>query len=383
MPSHPHTAPTLADITGSVYSALAHRLATHEGEVYPFHVGDTWMEPAESCRLEAFTVSEFPGMHRYAPVQGQPGLIDAICERQTARMGMPVNPDQVLVTAGATGGLGAVVGGLLAPGDEVLILAPFWPLIAGIVRSFHGTPVPVPFFGAVQTLEEAVAAVEARCTDKTVALYLNSPHNPTSRVIPEAWIRALVAWAAKRGLWVLADEVYEDYSYVGPHTYTRPLAPERTFSAFSFSKAYGMAGNRVGYIVGPDSGIGEILKVSTHTFYSAPTASQLAGERAMRGGTDAWVEEARAHYRAAGERAAQCLGVPEPEGGTFLFLDVAHALDETGLGGFLERCVDRGLFIAPGPSFGPYPTHVRLCFTAAPPDVTERGVHVLAELLGR
>jgi DNA-binding transcriptional MocR family regulator len=77
------------------------------------------------------------------------------------------------------------------------------------------------------------------------------------------------------------------------------------------------------------------------------------------------------------------LGLPTPQGSTFLFLDVAPHLDETGLGGFLERCVDRGLYLAPGPSFGPYPPHVRLCFTAAPPDAIERGVEALAPLLGR
>ena len=67
---------------------------------------------------------------------------------------------------------------------------------------------------------------------------------------------------------------------------------------------------------------------------------------------------------------------------TFLFLDVADKLDDRGLGGFLEACVDRGLFVAPGPSFGPYPTHARLCFTAAPPDVVARGVEVLASVMG-
>ena len=68
---------------------------------------------------------------------------------------------------------------------------------------------------------------------------------------------------------------------------------------------------------------------------------------------------------------------------SMLFLDVKDHLDERGLPGFLERCVERGLFAAPGPSFGPYPTHLRVCFTAAPPDVVERGVEVLAGLLGR
>ncbi|HSS51737.1 MAG TPA: hypothetical protein VLX28_22570 [Thermoanaerobaculia bacterium] len=92
---------------------------------------------------------------------------------------------------------------------------------------------------------------------------------------------------------------------------------------------------------------------------------------------------ARELYQQAGEKAAARLGLEAPKGSSFLFFDVAAHLDETGLPGFLERCVDRGLFLSPGSSFGPYPTHVRLCFTAAPPDVTERGVEALAPLLGR
>ncbi len=383
MPLFPRVASSLSGIPGAVYSALVHRLAAHQGEVYPFHVGDTWMEPAVGCRMEDLTVAEYPGMHRYAPVQGHPELLDAICERQGKRLGIEVQRAEVLVTAGATGGLGAVVGGLVDDGDEVLILAPYWPLIAGIVRSFHGLPVPVPFFDRVATADEAVSAVEAHLTDRTVALYLNTPHNPTSRVIPADWLGALAQWAAARGLWILADEVYEDYCYRGRHHYTRPLAPERTFSVHSFSKAWGMAGNRAGYVIGPAPVMSQIRKVSVHTFYSTPTAAQLAGIRAFRGGADAWVDRARALYQEVGRRAARILGVPEPEGGTFLFLDVAPALGDDGLPGFLERCVERGLLVAPGPSFGPYPTSIRVCFTATPPEVTERGMRVLADLLGR
>jgi N-succinyldiaminopimelate aminotransferase len=75
--------------------------------------------------------------------------------------------------------------------------------------------------------------------------------------------------------------------------------------------------------------------------------------------------------------------VPAPEGSTFLFFDVAAHLDGRGLAPLLEACVDRGLLIAPGSSFGPYPTHVRLCYTAVEPERALRGVNVLAGILGR
>ncbi|MGZ3460627.1 MAG: aminotransferase class I/II-fold pyridoxal phosphate-dependent enzyme, partial [Archangium sp.] len=139
----------------------------------------------------------------------------------------------------------------------------------------------------------------------------------------------------------------------------------------------------VGYVVGPEEAVAQLRKVSTHSFYSAPTAAQLAGERVLRGPGEAWVARARAQYRDTGTKAAARLGVPPPEGSTFLFLDVSAHLDERGLPGFLERCVESNLLVSPGPSFGPFPHHVRLCFTCSPPDVVLRGVEVLARILGR
>ena len=120
-----------------------------------------------------------------------------------------------------------------------------------------------------------------------------------------------------------------------------------------------------------------------HSFYATPTASQIAACRALDGRGDAWVASIRGQYLEAGTRAARRLGLDPPMGSTFLFLDVAARLDERGLMGFLEDCADRGLFLAPGPSFGPYPSHVRICFTCAPPDVVARGVEILASMLGR
>jgi N-succinyldiaminopimelate aminotransferase len=381
-PPH-HFSPSVQEIAGAVYSALAHRLATHRGEIYPLHVGDTWMEPPEGCRMEDLRVAEYPGMHRYAAPQGMPVLLDAIVERVRQRTGVATERANVLVATGATGGLGAVAGAILAPGDEVLMLAPHWPLITGIVQSFHGVPVDVPFFGVADSPETAVEVTRERLTERTVALYLNTPNNPSGQVIPRSWVEALVDWAAREDLWIVADEVYEDYVYEGEHAYCRPLAPERTLAAHSFSKAYGMAGNRCGYVVGPAEAIEQLKKIGLHSYYSTPTASQIAAARVLAGPGNAWAAQAREQYRETGRRVAERLGLSPPQGSTFLFYDAAPYLDETGLGGFLERCVDRGLFLAPGSSFGPYPTHVRLCFTAAPPDVVARGVAALAELMGR
>ncbi len=383
MPRYPEYSSSVAQLSGSVFSALAHRLDSYEGEVYPLHVGDTWLQPAPGCRMEDLDAETFPWLHRYAMPQGLPDLVDAIAQHSARRTGVPTRAENVLVAAGATGALGAVAGATIAPGDEVLILAPYWPLISGIVRSFHGNPVAVPILGQVDSVETAIDAAQSRLTERSVALYLSSPNNPTGQVLPKEWIEGLVEWAARKDLWVYADEVYEDLVYEGDHTYCRSVDPDRTFSVHSFSKAFGMAGNRCGYVVGPAESIGQLSKVSIHTFYSTPTASQVVALRALRGAADQWLIEAREQYRQLGTEAAIRLGETPPGGSTFLFLDVEDRLDDRGLLGFLEDCVDRGLFVAPGPSFGPYPHHVRVCFTSVEPDIVRRGIEVLAGMIGR
>ena len=394
MPRFPVVAPAIHRIQGGVFSRLAHKIHTMQGEVYPLHVGDTWLEPAEGARMEDFTVAEHPGMHRYAVPHGHPDLLAAL-ERRYA-----VERSRILVSAGATGGLDAVVGTLLGEDDEVLILAPFWPLIRGIVQARRGVAVEVPFYDRLDELGQpeldgnglptgriisVETMLEPYLSMRTVALYVNTPNNPTGRLLARPVLEALAELARARNLWLLVDDVYEDYAFAGPHVSLGTIAPERSFVVTSFSKAYGMAGNRCGTVVGPSDPavMLEVRKASTHSFYSAPTASQLAATRVLEVGAP-WLDAARAAYRAAGDRAADTLGMPRPEGGTFLFLDVASRLDARGLHGFLEDCVDRGLLLAPGTSCGKrYGTWVRLCFTSAPPDVVQRGVEVLAGRLQR
>ncbi len=382
MPRHPGLSPSISAMKGAVYSSVASRAAAQDGESYPFHVGDTWLDPPAGCRMADLRVADHPRLYRYAPVRGVPELVEALARRVSTRTGLPTEPEEVLVTAGATGALAALVGALAAPGDEVLILAPYWPLIEGTTCSFHAVPVAVPFFGEVHDARSATEWVAAYRTERTVALYVNTPNNPTGQAIPREWAEALVAWARDEDLWLISDEVYEDYLYEGEHTWLRTLAPERTVSSYSFSKAYGMAGNRCGYAVGPAEAIAGARKVSTFAWYNAPTASQYAALRALDGRGDEWVDRARRLYADVGREAAARLGQPAPQGSTFLFLDVGDQLDGRGLLPFLERCADRGLLLAPGPSFGPYPKHVRLCFTAVPPEATLRGVDLLVRLLG-
>jgi aspartate/methionine/tyrosine aminotransferase len=368
---------------GAVFSPIARRMQSVPGGVVPLHVGDTWLEPFEGGRMQDLRIEDHPGLHRYCETRGIPELVEAIVEKLRARNALAAEPEQVLVTAGATGALGAALGAVASPGDEVLILAPFWPLIRGIAEAFRATPVEVPFYDRVASAAEAVAAVRAHLTPRTVALYVSTPSNPTGRVLPAEWLEALAAWATREDLWLISDEVYEDYVYRGEHVSIGRFAPQRTLSVFSFSKAYGMAGNRVGYLAAPPEAVAEALKISTHTFYAAPTSGQVAALRALRDGAP-WIARARRSYAEVGDATAAALGLPPPGGSTFHFLDVSDRLDERGVWGFLEDCVDDGVALAPGPSCGAvYGGWVRLCFTAAPPETVRGAVARVARRLGR
>jgi len=378
MPSFPRFAPSIQRLRSSVYSGVRLQPGV---EPIPLHIGDTWMEPPAGCRMEDLRLAEHPGMHRYTPVPGLPALRERLADLQTRKTGLATAREQVLITAGATSGLAAAVAALVAPGEEVLLAAPYWPLIAGAVHAFNAEPVAVPLMTSARSAEEAVACFERLRTERTAAVYWNTPHNPSGRLMPREWLVALTDWARSHDLWILSDEVYEDYVYSGRHIHSRSLAPDHTIAAHSFSKAYGMTGNRCGYLAGPADAIEAIERITTNLHYSACTASQLAALKALDGPGQAWADQARVQYAELGRFAASALGLTAPEGSTFVFPDVSAATDERGLPGLLSDLAERGVLVAPGPTFGPYPHHVRVCFTSAEPTLVKRGIEILAERL--
>jgi len=381
MPRPPGRAASAEGIPASVYWSKLPPGETPPARVVPLNVGDTWLPPVPGARMEDLAEAAHPDLHRYAHPRGVPELVDALVAKLRSRNQLECTRESVLVTAGATGALACAVGSIAEPGEEVLILAPFWPLIRGIARVFRAEPVEVPFHDRVGSAEEAVAAVRARLSPRSVALYVSTPSNPTGRVLPAAWLEALAALAREANLWILSDEVYEDYVYRGEHVSIARFAPERTLSVFSFSKAYGMAGHRVGYLAGPPEVVAAAEKIGTHSFYAAPSAAQVAALRALEVGGP-WLEKARRAYREAGEDAAAVLGVAPPEGSTFLFLDLRGRLGPRGVDGFLEECLRRGVALARGSSCGEaYAEFARLSFTAAPPEDVADAVRRIAPLV--
>lgn len=372
MARYPDPSPTAATLSDSVYSALAEKARARPGRVFALQVGDTWLEPPPFARAEAQRGEDHPRLHNYSPVQGEPALLEGIQLRLRARWGERVERDAIQVMLGATGGLSVVVDTLLDPGDEVIVLAPYWPLIRGIVASRGAVPVEVPFFDRLGSPGfDPEAAVARAVGPRTAALYLNTPNNPTGRVIPDEVVAALGGIARRHGLWIVSDDVYEDLCYLDPPAppWARPGLRERTVATHSFSKSYAMAGARVGYTHGPRAVMQAIRGVQTFKTYCAPRPFQLAAIRLLAEG-DAWLAETRARYAEAGRRAAAALGVPAPESGSFLFLDASPWFRPgEALSGFLERCLEAGVLVTPGEAAGSaYRSWVRLCYTAVPPD---------------
>jgi N-succinyldiaminopimelate aminotransferase len=215
-----------------------------------------------------------------------------------------------------------------------------------------------------------VAAIESAITERTAAIYLNSPHNPTGMQLPAAVVEGIAQLAERHNLWVICDEVYEDVWFGGsaPESiWARPDFAARSVVTHSVSKAYGLAGARVGYTHGPESAMETIRSVQTFYSYCAPRPMQFGAAQALNHG-DEWLANMRQTYSRAARACADALKIPEPQGGTFLFFELEPYLrrGETATE-LLERCVDAGVMLTPGNACGSaYGNWARLCFTSVP-----------------
>ena len=386
MPRFPNIAEHAHSVSHRVYSSLEQRALAKNEHIYRLHVGDTYRDPVPAAQAERQLSSEHPGLHKYAPVHGEPSLIDAFIAYVESRHGETLNPELVQVMSGATAGLSVVCQVLLEPGDEVLLPSPFWPLSRGIIATKGAVPVQVPFYTRLDEPGfDAEAMLERAVTDRTVALYINTPNNPSGRVLRGATIDAMMRVAKRHDLWVLSDEAYEEIYFdrePPDAVWKRTDIGDRAIAFHTLSKTYGFAGARVGFTHGPERVMNAIRGMQTFHTYCASRPMQFGAVEALRHG-GAWIEESQSLYRDAGYQAADALGVSRPEGGTFLCLDVSSQLDSDAVDctAFLERCADAGVLLTPGRSCGDdYAKWVRLCFTSVPPAQLATALERLAPL---
>jgi len=373
----------------SIFARLYERLARFSGDVIPLQIGDTYLGPPVKLQDIGFERLDDKELYAYAPPQGWGPLVECIAAKVRTRNKIPVEPGGVQITCGATHGLTCAVGAMLDPGDEMILLTPHWPLIKGIAQSRSVVPVEVPYTLILRDDPGAdpVALLEAAITPRTAAIYLCTPNNPDGVVLTEADLRAVAEVAERHDLWILADEVYEDYVYEGAHRSIAALgAHDRTITVYSFSKSHAQAGLRVGYAVGPAPVMAAVRKMANHSVYNVPQALQRASLVALERGDD-FLSGARTRYRRIRDLAHGRIGAPArlPEGGTYLFLDLRRwsAGSDCGCLPLLERLAEAGVLLAPGGPFGEvYAGWARLCYTAVDEGRLLEGIerlnHVLA-----
>jgi N-succinyldiaminopimelate aminotransferase len=366
----------------SIFARLVDRLAAHRGEIYPFHLGDTHLGPPDGARLVDERAS-----YPYHPPAGHPELIDAVVAKLARTNGLAGTSANVQITCGATNALAAAMRIVADPGDEVILLSPYWPLIRGQVIAVGARPVEAPLSSRLYDDPgvDVAEIVREHVTPRTAAIYVTTPNNPDGKVIPAAALRAIAGVAHAANLWLLADEVYEHYLYEGTHLSIGTLHPERTLTAFSFSKSYAQAGLRVGYLHGPPAAIAAAKKLVNHQIYSVPRATQRAALAALAGG-EPYLDATRAEMRAARDEAFAALarlGVAphRPEGGSYVFCDLSRHCRDNALE-VLEKLAGEGILLAPGDAFGrDFARWARFCYTAVSRARLAAGLARMAEVL--
>ena len=232
--------------------------------------------------LEAAITALRSGHNQYPPVPGVPVLRHAIAAHQRRHYGIELDPDrQVQVTFGATEALASALLALVGPGDEVAFLDPTYDSYPAVVALAGATACPIPLQPPGWRLDGA--ALEAAITDRTRVLLLNTPHNPTGRVLDGDELALLAAICRERDLIALTDEVYEHLVFDGRHIpiVTLPGMAERTLTVSSIGKTFSVTGWKIGWASGPAELIVRLRAVKQFLTFAGGTPLQHAAAAAL------------------------------------------------------------------------------------------------------
>ncbi|MCF8478949.1 MAG: pyridoxal phosphate-dependent aminotransferase [Rhodospirillum sp.] len=372
----------------STLSASKIREVSEEGAqmagVLPLWFGEgAW--PTDPIAVEAAAEALRAGDHFYHSNRGAPPLRAAIAGYLSALHGRPVPVERITVSASGMQGLALVAQALVTPGDRVVTLRPAWPNIA---ETFRIAGAEIHFEGLEPKegrwsldMTRLLAAV----TPDTRAVVLNSPHNPTGWVMPEADMKTLLEHCRKLGTWIVSDDVY---ARLYRHGQVAPAFPaladegDRVISVNSFSKAWSMTGWRLGWITAPEELAAPLGMLTEFNMSCTPGFVQAAGAAMLDRG-----EAAVATFRgrlteayaltSARLRALPGIDFLEPDGAFYCFFKVEGMGDSLATAKALLRVAQVGL--APGIAFGEEGEgYLRLCY-AQPVEVLERALARLGE----
>jgi aspartate aminotransferase len=340
----------------------------------------------------AVAAARDPKNHKYSPVPGLPELRSAIAAKTKRDTGVDVEAAQVLVTNGGKQAVFNAFATLLDPGDEVLLIAPYWTTYPECIRLAGGVPVEVvtdETSGYLATVEQ----LEAARTPRTKVLLFVSPSNPTGAVYPREQVEAIGAWAREHDLWVITDEIYEHLVYGDAEMVSiAHSAGEKVVVLNGVAKTYAMTGWRVGWLIGPSDVVKAASNLQSHSTSNVANVSQIAALAAVSGDLSA-VAEMRAVYdrrrRAIVGALSDIPGVvcPEPLGAFYAYPSVKGLLGKSLRGRVSSTTSELATVIleeaevavVPGEAFGT-PGYLRMSYALGDDDLAE-GVARIAKLV--
>ena len=360
----------IASITGSEddgwgvhYRAMAMKRAGEDVTV--LSVGDhdftTDARIVDACKgaLDA-------GKHHYSPVTGSLDLREAVASRIVSKTSVATSPDQAIICPGGQAGLYACATLALNPGDEAIIVEPYYATYAQTVLSAGGVPV------CVATLPEngfqpSAEAIAAAITPKTRMILINSPQNPSGVVYTRETLEGIAALCRDHDLWLVSDEVYESQVYVGEHISPRVLdgMAERTLVIGSMSKSHAMTGWRVGWVIGPEAAIASLADLFLTMTYGMASFIQEAALVGLREGAQGEKDIAALYQRRRDRALAALAGstklkVHAPDAAMYLLIDV-RAVSADGEAFAYALLDHEKIGVMPGESFGASASgHIRI-----------------------
>jgi len=362
-------------------------LAADAGDCIDLTLGEPDLPtPRDICQKLA--EAAFSGDTHYTPGMGRPELRKAIAGYWRRRYGLDYGIDSIFITAGGSQANYLAMQACLDPGDEALILEPFFTFYEHHVKQAGGSPV-FCMSGAEKGFLPDPAAIEKRITARTKVMIVNSPCNPTGAVFSRELLAGLAELAAKYDLLVASDELYEAFVYEGEHVpfASLPGMKERTITIGGMSKSYAMTGWRLGYAMGDPSILKTMQVIGVVQTVCPNTMVQRASEFALSccdGEVKTITELFKGRAAAAYEAFSKLPGIKtvRPSGSFYLFLDVS----DTGLSGeeFAVKMLEEAKVVTiPGDSFGPDCTGcVRIACTVSEAKLREAAERI-AEILAR
>ena len=376
--------------------AKAKALQAQGESVIGFGAGEPDFPTPEHIVAAAEVACRDPKSHKYTPTAGLPALREALAVKTRRDSGLEVPASQILVTNGGKQAIAQSFAVLCDPGDEVLVLAPYWTTYPEAIALAGGVPVVIAT-DAASGFRVTLDQLEGALTTRTKVLLFVSPSNPTGAVYPRREIESIGRWALEHGLWVLTDEIYEHLVYGEAEHHSMPvLVPElvdRCIVVNGVAKTYAMTGWRVGWMIGPADVVTAATNLQSHVTSNVSNVSQRAALAAVSGDLDA-----AGAMRAAFDRrritihtmlnAVDGITCVLPEGAFYAFPSVEGLLGRDIRGhkagssaALAELAIEEAkVAVVPGEAFGA-PGNFRMSYALGDDDLIE-GVSRLATLFG-